>query len=193
MGRAYVLTDVKENSDALLVGYYPGQEGGYAISDILSGKVNPSGKLPITLPRTASVLPLTSASSKYFDCGETVLYPFGFGLSYSSFDYSSLSVTQDDESMHIRFDVANTSDIDGKEVCQVYLQLFGDSVVHRRRKLFAFKKIYIPAKTTVTAEFSITYADLGFVSPISPAVNVIIGDSGHDYLSARVSFNKNQD
>ena len=201
MGRAYVLTDVKENSDALLVGYYPGQEGGYAISDILSGKVNPSGKLPITLPRSAGVLPLTydryfarsSASPKYYDCGETVLYPFGFGLSYSSFDYSSLSVTQDDESMHIRFDVANTSDIDGKEVCQVYLQLFGDSVVHRRRKLFAFKKIYIPAKTTVTAEFSITYADLGFVSPISPAVNVIIGDSGHDYLSARVSFNKNQD
>ena len=197
MGRAYVLTDVKENSDALLVGYYPGQEGGYAISDILSGKVNPSGKLPITLPRSAGVLPLTydrySASPKYYDCGETVLYPFGFGLSYSSFDYSSLSVTQDDESMHIRFDVANTSDIDGKEVCQVYLQLFGDSVAHRRRKLFAFKKIYIPAKTTVTAEFSITYADLGFVSPISPAVNVIIGDSGHDYLSARVSFNKNQD
>lgn len=200
MGRAYVLTEVEKNSDALLIGYYPGQEGGYAISDILAGKVNPSGKLPITLPRAAGTLPLTydryydrfSASPEYYDCGDAILYPFGFGLSYSAFDYSNLSVTQDEKNINIRFDVTNTSEIDGKEVCQVYLQLFGDSVIHRRRKLFAFRKILVPAKATVTAEFFIAHDDLGFASPISPVVRIFIGDSGHDYLSKQISLNRDQ-
>lgn len=198
MGRAYVLREVAENSDALLIGYYPGQEGGYAIADILSGKVNPSGKLPITLPRFAGAAPLTydryydryTPKPNYYDGGDAVLYPFGFGLSYSSFDYTNLSVVGDGKKIRIRFDVKNTSEVDGKEVYEVYLQLLGDSVLHADRKLMAFKKVLIPAKKTVKAEVSFSYSDLGFICPVSPLVNIFVGDGRTDRLSYRLTLDR---
>lgn len=192
MGRAYVLTEVAEKSDALLVAYYPGQEGGYAVADILVGKVNPSGKLPVTLPRSAGVLPVAydrySDEPDYYDSGKAILYPFGFGLSYSSFEYGGLSVAKGDDAINIRFTVTNRSERDAKEVVEVYLGLSGDVVAHRKRKLFAFKKLPVPAGESVTADFSVAYADLGFVSPISPEVTVSIGNGRDDLLSERIAL-----
>ena len=186
MGRAYVLTEVAENSDALLIAYYPGQEGGYAISDILAGKKNPSGKLPVSLPRTAGVLPIAydryNDPASYYDCGDPVLFPFGFGLSYSSFSYGNLSVSCNVNGLHIYFNVTNESDIDGKEVAEVYLTLRGDSIAHKKRRLVAFKKSLILAKASVAMEFSVPLAEIGFVAPVSPSVTVHIGNGRDDYL-----------
>lgn len=194
MGRAYVLSGVADNSDALLIGWYPGQEGGYAISDIIAGKVNPSGKLPVTLPAAAGVLPVAYDrylnTSSYYDCGDAVLYPFGYGLSYASFEYKNLDVGVSGENISVAFDIVNTSKIGGKEVAQVYIRLTGDSVSHKLRKLAAFKKVFIPAGESIRLEFTLPIREPGFVSPISPAVEIHIGNSRNDLLNTKISLSE---
>ena len=192
MGRAYVLTEVAKQSDALLIGWYPGQEGGYAIADILAGKINPSGKLPVTLPYSSGVLPVAynryTGIDRYCDCNNSVLYPFGFGLSYSAFEYKNLSVKFGGKKVDVQFDITNVSDISGKEVAQMYLHLLGDSIKHPLKKLYAFKKVCVPKSETVSVAFSFAVDDIGFAEPISPSVEIYIGHSGGNYLYDKIDL-----
>lgn len=192
MGRAYVLNEVAQLSDALLIGWYPGQEGGYAIADILAGKINPSGKLSVTLPYSSGVLPVAynryTETNGYCDCDNPVLYPFGFGLSYSAFKYKNLTTKFNGKKVDVQFDITNTSDISGKEVAQMYLHLYGDSIKHPLKKLCAFKKVYVPKAETVSVGFSFSVDDIGFVKPISPGVEIYIGHSGENYLYDKIDL-----
>lgn len=125
-GSAIELGEVEEIADAVLLAWYPGEQGGNAVADILFGKANPGGRLPITFYKSTNDLPafdnydMTGRTYRFFT-GET-LHPFGYGLSYSKFAYTNLKVTKSFAGNNIQFDVTNTSNIDGDEVIQLYIR-----------------------------------------------------------------------
>lgn len=178
-GRAYNLSGVSQLSDALLFVYYPGQEGGRAIADILSGKLNPSGKLPVTLPVSAAVLPVADSTSawhrRYFDVDNPVLYPFGYGLSYSEFLYGEPVFAFDDTGLHIKVEVSNISSVPGREVIQVYARVLGDTVSHWPG-LVGFEKVSFAERERKQIIFSIPKEELGIVSDCS-AIEVSVGNN----------------
>lgn len=154
-GRAYEISEVAENSDGLLLAFYPGQEGGKAIADICSGVVNPSGKLPVTLPSCSAALPVCYNSltevSGYVNCKKPVLYPFGFGLSYSRFEISNIKVTK----QKVILEIENKSEISGSEVIGVYVGLKNGPLKMPEKQLKAFKKVFLKAKEKKTVEIPI--------------------------------------
>ena len=146
-GRPYSIREVKENADAILCAWYPGQEGGYAIADILTGKINPSGKLTMTIPASSDVLPVNYTRHDPFKIGyndtkEQVLYPFGYGLSYSSFAYSDLEITEKGKNrFDISVNVENTSKIYGRETAMLFIHRKTGTVVGRSMELKGFQKL----------------------------------------------------
>jgi len=192
MGRAYILKEVEELSDAVLIGYYPGQEGGKAIADIVTGVINPSGKLPITLPYDTSVLPIYynsyNGDNKYFDCSRTVLHHFGYGLSYSTFEYDNLNIHHIKSEYEISFTVQNISDITGKEVAQLYINVSGDSVAHRVMELKAFEKFTLQPNEIKKICFTIKQEDLKLHNPICPKLNIYIGNPDNIHLSDSIEL-----
>jgi len=148
-GSALGLVWEDENIPAILEGWYPGQEGGTAIADVLFGDYNPAGRLPVTFYRTVKDLPpfeeyaMKGRTYRYFT--GIPLYPFGYGLSYTTFAYSALSlekaVLHPGDSTEISFHITNTGSADGDEVVQLYLR-YPESLEERPLKeLKAFKRI----------------------------------------------------
>lgn len=184
MGRAYLLKPFAEVSNALLVSWYCGQEGGWSVADILVGNVNPSGKLPMTLPTSAGVLPvchdLYEKPHRYRDCEQPVFLPFGYGLSYSKFDYSNLTCVATDNGLKVSFTVKNISQVAGKEVVQLYVTPSGDACRMRVNQLKAFSKILLQPNQKQQIVFELQYAQLGFIKPIAPNVTITIGPSGYE-------------
>lgn len=139
---------------AILDAWYPGQEGGHAIADVLFGDYNPAGRMPVTVPKFVGQLPvyynyLKPSHHDYVEMNTGPLYSFGFGLSYSSFKYSDLEIGVDESELmpniRVRFRLKNTGDIDGDEVAQVYVQDETSSVVTPVQQLAAFKRIHLKA------------------------------------------------
>ena len=184
MGRAYVLSELLELSDAVLVAWYPGQEGGYALADIIVGKVNPSGKLPVTLPTSAAALPVCHDSynlrRSYVNCKKPILFPFGYGLSYSDFKYSDIRVEKGNNEVKICFNIENISETVGKEVPQIYINPIGDSVKHRMNQLKRFCKLELLPHEKKTVSFSIGYKEIGFINPIEPRIEITVGPLGYE-------------
>lgn len=129
-GRPFVMTPIDENSDAVVEAWFPGEFGGRAIVDLLFGDVNPSGKLSISIPASNGQLPAYYSKKRsfkkyYVDGSGLALYPFGHGLSYSTFEYGGIWVSKDsfskDESITVSFTIKNTSDVKGTEVAQLYI------------------------------------------------------------------------
>ena len=132
-----------ENANALLTAYYPGEQGGNAIADVLFGDYNPAGRLPVSVPRHVGQLPVyynkpAPSAHDYVDMSAQPLYPFGYGLSYTTFEYSDLKIMGNDQ---IQFTVTNTGNCKGDEVVQLYLHDRMASVVQPERQLKAFKRI----------------------------------------------------
>lgn len=197
MGRAYCLQTLVQLSNAVLIAYYPGQEGGCAVCDVLTGTVNPSGKLPVTLPTTVGALPVCHDQypkpHRYMDCENPVLYPFGYGLSYSEFVYSDLVCTADSNGVHVEFCIENTSDTDGKEVVQLYFTPSGDGARQRKNQLKDFCKVAIQAGEKKKLTFDVAYQKIGFINPISPMVEISVGPEGHEHLpKIKLTLNKNE-
>lgn len=192
MGRAYAIKEIADLCDAVIIGWYPGQEGAYALADILDGTVNPSGRLPITLPTSAGVLPVAydtlNSIKHYVDYRNVVLYPFGYGLSYSEFTYSNLDVSYDKDLVTVSFIVKNTSQIDGKEIAQMYVKVSGDCVMHRAKELKSFKKVFLKAGQETKITFKLSVDDLGLENPIEPKVQIFIGDSYNTILSTSINL-----
>lgn len=178
-GRPYDITRVSEIADAVLTAWYPGEEGGRALSDILTGKVNPSGRLSVSVPYAPTCLPayynrITSAQSSvsddwvvntYGDNNKRVLYPFGYGLSYSDFEYVSMEVTEKGACLfEVKAVIRNVSDIGGKEAVQLYIHGKGNSVRRRVKELKGFKKIYIAPHSEQTVTFTLGYDELKIFS-----------------------------
>ena len=143
-GRPVLLNEVIELSDALLWSCYPGTEGGKAIFDILFGNVNPSGKLPVSFPRSLGDLPVL------YNCRNRTTYnpmfPFGFGLSYTQFQYKNIILpkqVKENENMIISLDVENTGEYGGKDVIQIYGSHLYFSCIGLSKELMGFKKVYV--------------------------------------------------
>ncbi|HLT54204.1 MAG TPA: glycoside hydrolase family 3 C-terminal domain-containing protein, partial [Flavobacteriaceae bacterium] len=183
-GRPMVLTEENENAPAILNVWFPGSEAGLAISDVLFGDVNPSGKLTATFPRNVGQVPIfynhkntgrplgnnegkfEKFRSNYLDVRNEPLYPFGYGLSYTTFEYTNLKASTNtinmNGSLEVSVDVTNTGDYDGKEVVQLYIRDLVGSVTRPVKELKGFQKVNIKKGETKTVTFSISVEDLKF-------------------------------
>ena len=168
-GRPLLLNWPSENVPAILDAWYPGQEGGNAIADVLFGDYNPSGKLPISVPKSVGQLPvyynaLFPVKHNYVEEDAKPLYSFGHGLSYTDFRYEGLTVTVDesenDVTVNIKFRIKNTGPRDGDEVAQLYLRDDVSSVVTPQKQLKAFKKVHLRAGEEKTLEFRLKARDM---------------------------------
>ena len=172
-GRPRIIRDIEPLIDGIIMAYYPGQEGGRVISDVLFGTINPSGKLPYTYPKysgNALTYYHKKADVRDVDWGYDGFYTqfdFGFGLSYTSFNYSNFSIDKDtisgNETVKISVTVKNTGKIEGKEVVQLYLKDLVASVAPDSKRLIRFKKIKLQPNQSETVEFTINSSDLKFI------------------------------
>jgi beta-glucosidase len=181
-GRPLQLNWAAANADAILETWFAGTEGGNAIADVLFGDYNPSGKLTMTFPAATGQIPiyynhkstgrpytgklLDKYKSRYLDVENEPLYPFGFGLSYSTFKFGAL--TLDNKILHTSgsliasIQVTNTGKYDGEEVVQLYIQDLVGSVTRPVKELKGFQKIFLKAGESRQVSFTITEKDLRF-------------------------------
>ena len=176
-GRPRLITAIEKYMSAIVNIYLPGNYGGVALADVLSGDVNPSGKLPFTYPAyTNSLSPYyykpsevqNNAQGAYNYVGEVnTLYDFGFGLSYSSFIYSDFTLNQDtitdrNGEISASFSVSNESNLDGYEVVQLYSSDKYASITPDIKRLRAFKRVFVPANSKVDVNLTFDVSDLSF-------------------------------
>lgn len=186
-GRPLVLKEENETIPAILDVWFAGSEAGYAISDVLFGDTNPSGKLTMTFPRSLGQVPIYYShkntgrplntektddcefekfKSNYIDECNTPLFPFGYGLSYTKFEYSNFKISTtkiaSKESLVASIDVTNSGNFDGKEIVQLYIRDVAGSVTRPVKELKGFQKIDLKKGETKTVSFTITNNDLKF-------------------------------
>jgi len=146
-GSAIAMPEIEEMADAILFAWYPGEQGGNAVADIIFGNVNPSGRLPVTFYKTTTDLPdfenysMEGRTYKYYH-GEP-LYPFGYGLSYTKFDYSDFEVQIEGDNVSVSLSVKNSGEFDGDEVVQVYTRKIDPKFWRPIKQLIDFKRISI--------------------------------------------------
>jgi beta-glucosidase len=182
-GRPLALESVLEHTDAVLLAWFPGTEGGPAIVDVLTGAYNPSGKLPVTFPRNVGQVPIfynhfntgrpiaddprEKYRSNYLDVLNTPQFPFGFGLSYTTFTYAQPVIAPENlapgGTLRIRTTVTNTGERDGTAIAQLYLRDVVGSVTRPVRELKGFQKVELAAGESREIEFTLTPDDLAFV------------------------------
>jgi beta-glucosidase len=162
---------VAENVPAILEGFYLGEETGTAAADVLFGDYNPGGKLPITFPRSVGQLPVfydrkPTAKRGYLFSTVEPLFPFGYGLSYTTFKYSNLQITKPqirpNESTTVTVDVTNTGQVRGDEVAQMYIRDEVSSVTRPIKELKDFSRITLLPGETKKITFTITPEKLQF-------------------------------
>lgn len=167
-GRTYDLQEVQQLSDAVLVGWFPGQEGGGAIARTLLGINNPSGRLSVSYPLNSEQLPVyyyqRAASKKddYYDEPGAPLHAFGYGLSYTSFSYENLHVTPESDKIIISLTVKNDGEIAGKESVLVFVCLLGGAVIQRHKLLKEFIKVELAPNESTEVTFSVPLEALCF-------------------------------
>ena len=155
-GRPLDMNLASEKADALLNAWYPGQEGGDAIADILFGDYNPAGRMSVSVPRSIGQLPVyysLGKQNKYVEGESTPLYSFGFGLSYTQFEYSDLEVKRQSDNTLISFNITNTGERDGEEVPQLYIRDVISSVFTPPIQLKEFERIHIRKGETKEVTF----------------------------------------
>ena len=193
--------------DAVLMAWYPGEEGGRAIAQVLTGVCNPSGHLPITFPRFAGQLPMPYNHRPYGRAGSTLevpgvfdsvrynpQFPFGHGLSYTTFAYSGLDIVprqiSRDGTVRISVTVTNTGPIDGEAVAQLYLSCSSCRITQPVQRLCGFQRISLTVGTSQTATFILGRNELAFLNEqLKPEVNlglysILVGGSCQDGLRA---------
>ncbi|MBD1382392.1 beta-glucosidase BglX [Metabacillus arenae] len=182
-GRPLVLDGILDKVDALVEAWFPGTEGALAITDILSGDVNPSGKLTLSFPINVGQIPVyynefktgrpivgsghsSKFVSKYLDIGNEPRYPFGYGLSYTEFEYSDIQLNSNTfksgSSIKAIVTVKNKGNVKGKETVQLYIQDITGSVVRPVKELKGFKKVDLEPQEARSVEFILTEKDLKF-------------------------------
>ncbi|MEP6847491.1 MAG: glycoside hydrolase family 3 N-terminal domain-containing protein [Acidobacteriota bacterium] len=207
-GRPLTINWLAENSPAILETWHSGTMGGAAVADVLFGDANPSGKLPITFPRSVGQIPLyynhkstgrpfkadDRYTSKYVDVPNTPLYPFGYGLSYTQFKISDLKLSNSEirptDTIKASVTVENIGKRIGDEVVQVYVQDVAASITRPVRELKGFKHITLNPGEKKNVEFTLTPNDLGFYNGerkfiVEPGnFRVYVGDSSDASLEA---------
>ena len=169
-GRPLEKNWASEYADALLTAYYPGQEGGNAIADVLFGDYNPSGRLPISVPRSVGQIPVyynqkAPRNHDYVEVSSSPLYSFGYGMSYTTFEYSALQVVQKSaRCFEVSFKVKNTGKYDGEEVSQLYMRDEYASVVQPMKQLKHFERFHLKKGEEKKVTFVLTEEDFFLVN-----------------------------
>lgn len=179
-GRPLTLTWENENVDAIIEAWQGGVQAGNALADVLFGDYNPSGKTTATFPRSVGQIPIYynhkntgnpinvegKYSSKYLDIPNDPLYPFGYGLSYTSFEYSNLVLDKTkfktNETLKIKMKLTNTGKRDGEEIVQLYIRDLAASISRPVKELKGYKKVMVPAGKSTEISFEVTSQDLAF-------------------------------
>ncbi len=168
-GRPLSVNWISENIPAIVEGWFPGEAGGKAVADVLFGDYNPGGRLPVTFPKSVGQLPIyynqkPSAIHRYVSESENPLYTFGYGLSYTKFEYSNFNLNtkeiKPDGELKVSVDVKNTGNYDGDEVVQLYINDVYSSVTTPRKTLKGFKRLFIKKGETKQVEFVLTPEEL---------------------------------
>jgi beta-glucosidase len=174
-----------ENIPAILHAWYPGERGGDAIANVIFGDYNPAGRLPLTFYRDVTQLPAFSdydmeKGKTYWFLKDKPLYAFGFGLSYTTFEYIELNIDKQeftsDEIIHTEIQIKNSGEIDGDEVAQLYIQYEQRDNDTPLKQLKAFKRVDIPIGETETISLDISIAELKFWDPSTKAYKIRTGD-----------------
>jgi beta-glucosidase len=178
-GRPLTIPWAAEHVPAILEAWFPGVEAGHAVADILYGVVNPSGKLPVTFPRSVGQVPLyydhkntgrpvsedDKYTSKYLDIPVTPLYPFGYGLSYTTFSYGNLRIRTPivgvRDTVRVSIEVTNTGRRDGEEIVQLYVRDDVASVTRPVKELKGFQRIALSPGKKQSVEFALPVEALG--------------------------------
>ncbi len=191
-GRPLEKNWASEYADALLTAYYQGQEGGNAIADVLFGDYNPSGRLPISVPRSVGQIPVyynkkAPRNHDYVEVSSSPLYSFGYGMSYTTFEYSDLQVVQKSaRCFEVSFKVKNTGKYDGEEVSQLYMRDEYASVVQPMKQLKHFERFHLKKGEEKKVTFVLTEEDFFLVNYTlkkvveSGTFQVMIGSSSDD-------------
>ncbi len=191
-GRPLLKNWCDEHAAALLTAYYPGQEGGLAIADVLFGDYNPAGRLPVSVPRSVGQLPVyynkkAPLPHDYVDMTAKPLYPFGYGLSYTHFSYSNLTAAATSATSYdVTVDVTNDGAYDGDEVVQLYLHDEVASTSQPLKQLKHFERVFIPKGETRRVTFHLTADDFSIVGRDMKRVvepgefHVMVGASSED-------------
>lgn len=183
-GKPFAIPWIKDNADGIIVQWYAGEQEGNAIADILFGKVNPSGKLPVSFPQSVGHLPvyynhlasdkgfykksgsLDKPGRDYVFSNPNALWSFGYGLSYTTFKYSDFKVSKENyasnDIIELKLNVTNTGTIDGKEVVQLYINDKVSSIALPEQQLKAFKKVNLKSGETKEVVLSVPVQELAF-------------------------------
>ena len=204
-GKPYAVPQLYDKAGAVLFCWYLGQESGNAIADILLGNVNPSGKLTITIPRSAGHLPAfynhkPQTLGDYVFEDKSPLYPFGFGLSYTTFQYKNLKLQKDtimpNEICQVHVDVTNTGKYAGDEIVQMYIHDKYSSVTRPVKELKDFCKVHLNPGETKNVKLSITPEKLSFYDinmnyTIEPGdFEIMVGASSTKYITKILTVKK---
>jgi beta-glucosidase len=206
--RPLALTWAEQNVPSIIQAWHLGHESGRAVTNALTGVVNPSGKLPMTFPRSVGQIPIYYNHlntgrpgpsefvfwSHYADESNAPLFPFGRGLSFTEFEYSNLRAQNTNKGVEILVRVRNTGDRDGSEVVQLYIHDRVASVSRPERELKGFQKIALRAGEEKTVSFILTGSELGFHDSQGTFVvepgefDVYVGDSSLAEKTVRFAF-----
>jgi beta-glucosidase len=201
-GRPNSINYIAENVPAILDGWYLGQEGGTAIADVIFGDYNPGGKLPITVPRSVGQLPdyyyqKPSAKRGFLGTSVLPLFPFGWGLSYTSFKYENLRLTPEtmgpEGTATVSVDVTNTGKRSGAEVAQLYIRDEVSSVTRPVKELRGFQRITLEPGKTETVKFTLGPDELSFLNRemhrvVEPgSFKIMIGGNSVDLIESKLS------
>ena len=220
-GRPLALTNVKDIPDSILNVWFPGTEAGNAITDVLFGKVNPSGKLPMTFPRSLGQVPLyynhkntgrpLSAEktekceyerfrSNFMDECNTPLYPFGYGLSFTQFNYSDIVISntnpKGNQTIQASVTLTNTGNYDGAEVVQLYIRDIVGSITRPVKELKGFQKIFLKKGESKKVTFNISPEDLKFYNNDlkfdweAGDFDIMIGTDSEQVKTQKIQWNK---
>ena len=194
-GRAITINWADRNCDAIIEAWFPGKYGGEALADIVFGDYNPGGKLPVTFPKSVGQIPMCfpfkpSAQADAATTVNGVLYPFGFGLSYTSFEYSNLVITPEkrmqEGEVEVTLDVRNSGQVAGDEVVQLYIRDEVSSVIRFEKELRGFERIHLEPGETRRVHFKLTPEELQMLDRnmdriVEPGwFTVMVGSSSED-------------
>lgn len=198
-GRPLAVNRLAESANALIEGWYLGEQGGNAVADVLFGKVNPGGKLAVSIPRSVGELPVfynrhpSADKVPYVEGKRTPLYPFGHGLSYTTFELSAPRLSKErigrNETFSVEVDVANMGQRDGEEVVQIYVRDVVSSVPRPVLELKAFRRLLVTAGTKTTVRFEIgpdalAFWDASMKWSVEPGTFMISAGNSSDRLKS---------